>query len=181
MREICYSLFNLPQTMYKILELITNSVKEGSMKSFQKTVKLLGLILLVGLLTACQAEKQKGTTLDQLAPANADEAEIYAIVGEIQDRISAGKWDQWLELYTDDAVLTSGWASGNKEISKQQMRDLVEGISYKITNMVVLDKSISGDQASISVSFVGNGKKQYETYLLTKKSGQWLIYKEKNP
>ena len=61
------------------------------------------------------------------------------------------------------------------------MREMVEGVSYKITYMVVLDKNISGDQASISVSFNGNGKKQYETYLLTKKSGQWLIYQEKNP
>jgi ketosteroid isomerase-like protein len=144
-------------------------------------INLFMVILTVGLLAACQAEKQKGTTLDQLAPANADEAEIYAIVGKLQDRISAGEWDQWLELYTDDAVLTSGSGSGNKEISKQQMRDMVEGVSFKITNMVVLDKSISGDQASISVSFDGNGKKQYETYLLTKKSGQWLIYREKNP
>lgn len=138
------------------------------------------VILTVGLLAACQAEKQKGTTLDQLEPANADELEIYAIVEKIQDRISASEWDQWLDLYTDDAVLTSG-GSNNKEINKRQMKDLVEGISYKITNMVVLDKSISGDQASISVSFDGNGKKQYETYLLTKKIGKWLIYKEKNP
>jgi len=129
------------------------------------------------LLISCQAEKQKGTTLDQLAPANADEAEIYAIVGKLQDRISASEWDKWLELYTDDAVLTSG----KKEINKQQMRDLIEGISYKINDMAVLDKNISGEKASVSVSFNGNGKKQYETYLLTKKSGQWLIYQEKNP
>jgi len=47
--------------------------------------------------------------------------------------------------------------------------------------MFVLDKSISGDTASISVSFTGGGQKRYETYLLTKKSGEWLIYKEKNP
>ena len=139
------------------------------------------VLLTLCLLVACQAEKQKGTTLDQLAPANADETEIYEIVGKLQDRISASEWDKWLELYADDAVLTSGSGTGNKEISKQQMREMVEGVSYKITYMVVLDKNISGDQASISVSFNGNGKKQYETYLLTKKSGQWLIYQEKNP
>ncbi len=133
------------------------------------------------LIVACQAEKQKGTTLDQVAPANDDEAAIYAIVGELQDSISAGDWDQWLALYTDEAVLTSGSGSGNKEISKQEMREMVEGVSYKITNMMIIDKTISGDQASISVSFDGNGKKQNETYLLTKKSGQWLIYKETNP
>lgn len=130
--------------------------------------------MLRGVSAACQAEKQKGTTLDQLAPANADEAEIYAIVGKIQDRITVKEWDQWLDLYADDAVFTSG--SGNKEVSKQQIRDMTEGVSYKITNMVVFDKNISGDQASISVSFNGNGKKQNEIYLLTKKSGQWLIY-----
>jgi ketosteroid isomerase-like protein len=135
--------------------------------------------LLRGVCAACQAEKQKGTTLDQLAPANADEAEIYAIVGKIQDRITVKEWDQWLDLYADDAVFTSG--SGNKEVSKQQIRDMTEGVSYKITNMVVFDKNISGDQASISVSFNGNGKKQNEIYLLTKKSGQWLIYRKKNP
>jgi len=143
-------------------------------------VKFSMVILVVVLLAACQAEKQKGATLDQLTPANPDEAEIYAMITKLQDSITASEWDQWLDLYTDDAVLTSG-GSSNEEISKQQMRDLTEGISYKITNMVVLDKRISGDQASISVSFDGNGKKQYETYLLTKKSGQWLIYKEKNP
>lgn len=90
-------------------------------------INFLVVMLAVVLFAACQAEKQKGTTLDQLAPANADEAEIYAIVGKIQDRISAGEWDQWLDLYADDAVLTSG--SGNKEVSKQQMRDMTEGVS----------------------------------------------------
>ena len=50
------------------------------MKSFQKMVTLLGLILLVGLLVSCQAEKQKGTTTNQLAPANASEAEVYDII-----------------------------------------------------------------------------------------------------
>ena len=139
------------------------------------------VLLTLSLIVACQAEKQKGTTLDQVAPANDDEAAIYAIVGKLQDSISAGEWDQWLALYTDDAVLTTGSGSGNKEISKQEMREMVEGVSYKITNMVILDKTISGDQASISVSFDGNGKKQNETYLLTKKSDQWLIYKETNP
>lgn len=139
--------------------------------------KLLVAILTVGLLVACQAEKQKGTTLDQLSPAKGDEAEIYAIVAALQDSISASQWDKWLALYTDDAVLTSG----KKEISKQQMRDIVEGISYKITNLVVLNKDISGNQASISVRFDGNGKEQYETYLLTKKNNKWLIYREKNP
>lgn len=144
-------------------------------------IKLLLVIFTVALITACQAEKQKGTALDQLAPANDDEAAIYVIVGKLKDSISGGEWDQWLALYTDNAILTTGSGSGNKEISKQEMREMVEGVSYKITNMVVLDKTISGDKASISVSFDGNGEKQSETYLLTKKSGQWLIYKEKNP
>jgi len=34
------------------------------------------VMLAVVLLAACQAEKQKGTTLDQLAPANADQAKF---------------------------------------------------------------------------------------------------------
>jgi len=99
----------------------------------------------------------------------------------LQESISASDWDQCLDLYTDDAVLTTGSGSGNKEARKQQMRGMVEGIFYKITNMVVLDKSISGDQKSISVSFDGNNKKQYETSLLTKKNRQWSIYRGKNP
>lgn len=140
-------------------------------------VNFFMVILAMGLLAGCQAEKQKGTTLDQLAPANADEAEIYAIVGKLQDRISASEWDLWLELYTDDAVLSFG----KEDVTKQQMRDNVQGITYKIKDMVVLNTDISGGQASVSVSFDGNGKKQYETYQLTKKSGQWLIYKETNP
>lgn len=143
--------------------------------------KLLLVIFAVVLITACQAEKQKGTALDQLAPSNDDEAAIYAIVEKLQESISAGEWDQWLALYTDNAILTTGSGSGNKEVSKQEMREKVEGVSYEITNLVVLDKTISGNKASISVNFDGNGKKQNETYLLTKKSGQWLIYKEKNP
>ncbi len=145
---------------------------------YQRTrTMLLGVILIVSLLGACQAEKQKGTTLDQLAPANDDEAEIYAVLSTLQSTISASQWDKWLKLYTEDAVLTAG----KKQLNKQQMRAEVEGISYKITDMVVLNKDISGNQASISVNFSGNGKKQYETYILTKKSGEWLIYKEKNP
>ena len=108
---------------------------------------------------------------------NADEKAIYSILGTLQESISASEWDKWLALYSDDAVLTSG----NKKLNKQQMRTEVKGISYKITNMAVLDKNIEEDQASVSVSMDGNGKKHYETYKLRKMDGEWLIVAETNP
>ncbi len=108
---------------------------------------------------------------------NADEKAIYEVLGALQNNISTSQWNKWLQLYSEDAVLTSG----KKQLNKKEMRSEVEGISYKITNMMVLDTTIEKDHASVSVSMLGNGKKHLETYKLKKVDNHWLIYMETNP
>ena len=61
------------------------------------------------------------------------------------------------------------------------MRSIVDGITYKITEMEILKKNIGNEQAFVSVRMIGNGKKHFETYKLKKFDGKWLITEETNP
>lgn len=134
-------------------------------------------LLLVGLLASCQSTKEPGKMVGQLKPMNSDEAAIYATLEGVKNHISAGQWDEWLALYSDDAVLTNG----KSNVTKAEMRDAVQGINYQITEMEILDQTINTDDASVSVAMIGNGKKHKETYKFKKMDGKWLIVEETNP
>lgn len=135
------------------------------------------IVLAVLLITSCNSSKSSHVLVGNLSPANNDEAEIFLMVQNVQDYISASQWDEWLSMYSDDAVLTSG----KGEVTKDEMRKNVEGASYKITDMRLVDKQINTADAFVSVSMMGNGKKQLETYHFRKIDGRWLIVKETNP
>lgn len=151
--------------------------KERVMRFVSLVKRIITLMMVMSTVSACQSTKSQGTALNQLKPASSDEQAIYKSLSDLKDNISNSKWDQWLALYTDDAVLTKG---GSK-VSKEEMRKAVEGISYEITSMKVLSKEIGVDQAKISVQFLGNGKKQFETYHFKKINNRWLIIMETNP
>ena len=147
------------------------------MKSVMQISKIVVALMIIGILSSCQSTKSTGTALSQLQPANPDEQAFYLSLTDLRDNISNSEWDQWLALYTDDAILTEG----KRKVGKDEMRKVVEGISYKITDMEVLSQEISPDQAKVSVQFMGNGKKQFETYHYRKVDNKWLIYMETNP
>ena len=134
-------------------------------------------LLTIMSLAACQSGKQEGISVTQLQPVDSDEAQIYAALQNIQNYISAGEWDKWLALYSDDAILTKGSA----QVSKEEMRAAVDGITYVITSMTVLEKNIGASEAIVRTSMVGNGKKQLESYRFNKIDGKWLIMEETNP
>ena len=117
------------------------------------------------------------TSICEAKSMNPDEAAITEIVGKIQSTISSSDWDAWVALYTDDAVFTAG----KNEVTKAEIRKMIDGADYKITKQKILKMKIDGDKASVSTSFLGNGKENKETYLLRKEDGKWLIYKEQNP
>ena len=147
------------------------------MKTVMQISKVVVALMVIGLLSSCQSTKTTGTALSQLQPANADEQAIYQSITDLRDNITNSKWDQWLALYTDDAILTEG----KRKVGKDEIRKVVEGASYKITDMEVLSQEIGPDQAKVSVQFMGNGKKNFETYHYRKVDGKWLIYMETNP
>jgi hypothetical protein len=115
--------------------------------------------------------------IGQIEAANPEEAAIYGILNQLKTTISQGQWEDWLALYSDDAVLTLG----DKKVDKAEMLAAVQGVTYKITEMEVLDKEVGEKDASVSVRFVGNDKKNLETYKFKKQSGVWKIVEERNP
>lgn len=144
------------------------------MNFFKLPVILLSIVL---SLVACNAAKNDKSLVDNIKPASQDEYEIIQMVENIKVYISSSQWDKWLDMYTDDAVLTT--REGN--VTKEEMRRSVEGISYKITDMHILKKEINSEDASVSVQFKGNGKAQKETYYFKKIDGAWFIVAESNP
>lgn len=146
-----------------------------------RLVRILKYIVVIALalelLVACQSTKDPGKMVGQLKPMNADEAAIYTSLEGVKNHISASQWDDWLALYSDDAVLTNG----KDQVNKKEMRKAVDGINYKISEMEILDQTIEADSASVSVRMIGNGKKHLETYKFKKMDGKWLIVEETNP
>ena len=135
--------------------------------------------LILGFLVACKAGSQstKAMMVDQIKATSPDEEAIYSILENIKDYISSSQWEKWLSLYSADAILTSG----HKQADKVEMRSIVDGLTYKITEMEILKKNIGREQAFVSVRMIGNGKKHFETYTFKKFNGKWLIVEETNP
>jgi len=142
-----------------------------------KNVIIFGLIL--GFLVACKTGMQPSNAMmvGNIKATNPDEEAIFGILANLKDYISSSQWDNWLSLYTDDAILTRG----DKQVNKTEMRSFIEGKTYKITEMEILKKNIDNNQASVSVRMIGNGKKHFETYKFKKSEGKWLITEEINP
>ena len=113
----------------------------------------------------------------QINATTPDEEAIYGILENLIDYISSSQWEKWLSLYSADAILTAG----QKQVDKVEMRGIVDGLTYKITEMEILKKNIGKEQAFVSVRMIGNGKKHLETYNFKKFNGKWLIVKETNP
>ena len=113
----------------------------------------------------------------QIKATNPDEEAIYGILANLKDYISSSQWDKWLSLYADDAILTVD----QKQVNKMEMRSIVDGVTYKITEMEILKKNIGNEQAFVSVRMIGNGKNHFETYKLKKFDGKWLITEKNNP
>lgn len=135
--------------------------------------------LIFTFLVACSTGSQSKNALmvDKIKATNPDEEAIYGILANLKDYISSSQWDDWLSLYADDAILTTG----QRQVNKKEMRSMVNGVTYKITEMEILKKNIGDEQAFVSVRMIGNRKKQFETYKLKKFDGKWLITEETNP
>jgi hypothetical protein len=110
----------------------------------------------------------KGTTPDEEA--------IYRILENIKKYISNGEWDNWLALYSENAVLTD--RIGYLKVNKMEMRMLVTPLTIVIDDMEILDKSIGPAEASVSVRMIAHGREHFETYKLKKLNGKWLIVEE---
>ena len=176
----------------------------GKMKCNRCLKSAFVCLLILGFLTACETGPQSTKTVStkttstktaptkstptkttstktmmigQIQATSSDEEAIYGILVNLIDYINSSQWEKWLSLYSADAVLTTG----QKQVDKVEMRRIVDGISYKITEMEILKKNIGAKQASVSVRMVGNGKKHLETYKFKKFSGKWLIVEETNP
>lgn len=147
------------------------------MKFLKKSYIFTTVIIFAFLLSSCNSTKSSKTLVENLQPTNSDEAEVYKIVQNIQTYISTSQWDEWLAMYSDDAILTSG----KNNVTKEEMRKLIDGVSYKITKMEVTKKQINTEDAFVSVSMIGNDKPQLETYHFKKINNSWLIVKETNP
>ena len=149
------------------------------MKCSRILKSILICFLILGFLVACNtgSKATKAMMVDQIKATSPDEEAIYGILVNIKDYISSGHWEKWLSLYSADAILTAD----NKQVDKVEMRSIVDGITYKITEMEILKQNISGEQASVSVRMIGNGKKHFETYRFKKFDGKWLIVEETNP
>ena len=142
-----------------------------------KKILVVFLSIFVISLVGCQSEKSPKLIVGSLQPTNPDEASIYQILDNIKSYISSSQWDKWLAMYSDDAVLTAG----DKNVSKSEMREMVEGITYVISSMEIVRKDIGESSASVSVQMKANDKMQKETYTFEKRDGQWLIVAETNP
>ncbi|MEX1349767.1 MAG: hypothetical protein AB1Z31_18785 [Desulfobacterales bacterium] len=149
------------------------------MKCYRISESILICFLIFTFLVACSTGSQSKNSMivDQIKATNPDEEAIYGILANLKDYISSNQWDNWLSLYADDAILTTG----QKQVNKKEMRSIVDGITYKITEMEILKKNIGNEQAFVSVRMIGNGKKHFETYKLKKSDGKWLITEETNP
>ena len=139
---------------------------------------LIGFLIL-GFLVACKAGSQSTNAMvvGQIKATSPDEEAIYGILVNLKDYISSSQWEKWLSLYSADAILTTD----QKQVDKVEMRSIVEGITYKITEMEILKKNIGSERAFVSVRMIGNGKKHFETYRFKKFNGKWLIIEETNP
>ena len=147
------------------------------MKLLKKSYIFALVILSAFLIVSCNSTKSSKMLVENLQPTNNDESQIYQMVQNIQKYISTSQWDEWLAMYSDDAILTSG----KTNVTKEEMRKSAEGISYKITQMEVIKKEINAENAFVSVSMIGNGKPQLETYYFKKINNSWFIVKETNP
>ena len=147
------------------------------MSRLRVVLPMLLALFVVGVLSGCQATKDPGMMIGTIQGKTDDETAIYTTLGQVQQYISAGAWDKWLALYSDDAVLTLG----DKKVSKEEMRKAVDGLKYTITDMEVLQKVIGKDDAFVSTKMLGNGKEHLESYKFKKIDGTWLIVEEMNP
>ncbi len=149
------------------------------MKCSRILKSILICFLILGFLVACNtgSKSTKAMRVDQIKAASPDEEAIYGILVNIKDYISSSQWEKWLSLYSADAILTAD----QKQVDKVEMRGIVDGITYKITEMEILKQNIGGEQASVSVRMIANGKKHFETYRFKKFDGKWLIVEETNP
>ncbi len=137
------------------------------MKSYGAILAVLGVLVCFTLVA----------TDDVQAAAN-DEAAVLEVISNLQKYISAGEWGKWLDLCSDDVVLTAG----TENVSKETMRKYVKKAGpWPITDLTILKQEISSDTAVVSTSAFGNGEKYFETYTLKKTNGKWLIVKETNP
>ncbi len=149
------------------------------MKCYRISKSIIICFLIFAFLVACSTGSQSKNAMmvGQIKATNPDEEAIYGILANLKDYISSSQWDKWLSLYADDAILTVD----QKQVNKMEMRSIVEGVTYKITEMEILKKNIGDEQAFVSVRMIGNRKKQFETYKLKKFDGKWLITEETNP
>jgi hypothetical protein len=149
------------------------------MKCYRILKSIIICFLIFAFLVACSTgpQSKSGMMVGQIKATNPDEETIYGILANLKDYISSSQWDKWLSLYADDAILTTG----QKQVNKMEMRSIVDGITYKITEMEILKKNIGQEQAFVSVRMIGNGKKHFETYKFKKFDGKWLITEETNP
>lgn len=147
------------------------------MKSFIPKALILICVCICFALNGCYNAKRNGIMIGQAQGSSAGEKEIYAMLNNIKFYISAGMWDKWLAMYSDDAVLT--YAGEN--INKDEMRKRVEGLVYFISKIEVLKQNVGEENAEVSVKMTGNGKPHLETYHFQKLDGRWLIVREANP
>ena len=149
------------------------------MNCFRILKKIVICFMILGFLVSCKTGTQSTNSMivGQIQATNPDEEAIYGILVNLKDYISASQWDKWLSLYSDDAILTTG----SNKVSKIEMRNFIEGKTYKISKMEILEKNIAEGQASVSVRMIGNGKRHYETYKFKKFDAKWLITEETNP
>ena len=148
------------------------------MKCYRIPKSILIYFLILGFLVACKTGSQSANAImvGQIKTTNPDKEAIYGILANLKDYINSSQWDKWLSLYTDDAILTVG----QKQFNKMEMRRIVDGKTYKITEMEILKKNIGKEQAFVSVRVIGNGKKRFGTYEFKKFDGKWLITEETN-
>ena len=139
----------------------------------------LNCFLILGLLVGCNtgSHATKAMMVGQIQATSPDEKAIYRILENLKDYLSSSQWEKWLSLYSADAILTVD----QKQVDKVEMRSIVNGTTYKITEIEILKKKIGVEKASVSVRMISNGKKHFETYKLKKFDGKWLIIEETNP
>jgi hypothetical protein len=152
------------------------------MKPLSFFLTLCTVFILVAALSACNAGKRQTNSMmvGTIKGTTPDEAAIYRILDDLKNHISNGEWDEWLALYSDDAILTDG-LKHTKQVSKEEMRILIEPITFVIDEMEVLDQTIGPKEASVSVRMTAHGIEHFETYKLKKFNGKWLIVEEINP
>jgi hypothetical protein len=107
------------------------------MKCYRISKSILICSLIFTFLVACSttgSQSKNAMMVDQIKATNPDEEAIYGILTNLKDYISSSQWDKWLSLYADDAILTTG----QTQVNKKEARSIVDGITYKITEMEIL-------------------------------------------